>query len=126
MMSALTPEECDELFARHLNEGDLERLVALYEPEASLVQRDGAVVSGQEAIRAHLQKLVALRPRISASVTKVVPAGADLAAVYNDWTMQAKAPDGAPITRSGKAIELVRRRLDGSWLFVIDDPFARG
>lgn len=60
------------------------------------------------------------------SVTRVVLAGDDLASVYNDWIMQAKAPDGTPITRSGKAIELVRRQADGAWLFAIDDPFARG
>jgi ketosteroid isomerase-like protein len=57
---------------------------------------------------------------------KVVRTGEDLALVYNDWTLSATGPDGSPIQRSGKAIEVVRRQRDGSWRFAIDDPRARG
>src|SRR5262245_34084730 len=40
-MSARTPEECDTLFERHLNAGDLDALVGLYEPGATLVMAPG-------------------------------------------------------------------------------------
>jgi ketosteroid isomerase-like protein len=57
---------------------------------------------------------------------KVVQSGDDLAMVYNDWHMSAKRPDGQPVEASGKAIEVVRRQPDGTWRFILDDPYARG
>jgi ketosteroid isomerase-like protein len=59
------------------------------------------------------------------NILKVVRVGDDLAVLYNDWTMAAKAPDGNPFEMTGKAVEVVRRQPDGSWRFVLDDPFAR-
>ena len=66
-------------------------------------------------------------PDLSTSgVTKVVSAGDDLAVLYNDWSMSATGADGAAVSGSGKAIEIVRRQPDGTWRFVVDDPFGRG
>ena len=42
-MPAQTPEECDALFERYVNEGNLDALVDLYEPEATLVPAPGQV-----------------------------------------------------------------------------------
>jgi uncharacterized protein (TIGR02246 family) len=125
-MPAHTPQECDELFGRHLNAGDLDALAALYEPQASLVGQDGTVAQGSTAIREGLAGFIAMQPRITMNVTKVVRAGDDLAILYNDWSLAAKGPDGKAVTMAGKAIEVVRRQRDGSWLFAVDDPFARG
>jgi hypothetical protein len=46
VMPARTPEECDRLFGDHVNAGDLDALMTLYEPGGSLVQRDGSVATG--------------------------------------------------------------------------------
>ena len=125
-MAARTAEECDELFARYANAGDLDRLVGLYETDGNLVQQDGSAAHGRTAIRAALAGLVTTGPKLVMNVTKVVRAGDDLAVLYNDWSMTAKGPDGQPAAMSGKAIEIVRRQADGTWLFAVDDPFARG
>ena len=125
-MSARTPEECDRLFGEYLNAGALEPLAALYEPGASLVQQDGSVVTGHPALREALRGFVAMRPRIRMNVVKVVKAGDDLAVLYNDWTLRADGPDGKPAELAGRAMEVVRRQPDGTWLFAVDAPFARG
>jgi uncharacterized protein (TIGR02246 family) len=125
-MKPRTPEECDELFARHLNAGDLDGLVSLYEPRAVLVQQDRSIAAGTAAVREGLAGFVAMKPRITMNVIQVVRVGDDLAALYNDWSLTATGPDGASVSASGKAIELTRRQSDGSWLFALDDPFARG
>jgi 8-oxo-dGTP diphosphatase len=125
-MTARTPADCDRLFAEHVNAGDLDALVTLYEPECSLVQSDGGVAKGHAAIREVMQRLLAMRPAMRTEVTKVVQTGEDLAIVYNDWNLAAKRPDGTPIERAGKALEVVRRQPDGTWKFAIDDPFGRG
>jgi len=125
-MPALKPEDCDRLFEYYLNAGDLNHLVMLYEENCSLVRSDGGVGTGHAAVRAVFEPMLATHPRIKLEVVKVVPNGKDLAVVYSDWTLSATSPDGSPIERSGKAIEVVRRQPDGSWRVAIDDPVGRG
>ena len=43
-MPARRPEDCDALFGDHVNAGDLEALLALYEPTCGYVNGDGSVV----------------------------------------------------------------------------------
>jgi hypothetical protein len=56
-MPARTPEECDHLFGEYVNSGDLEALLALHDPDCSLVQRDGNVATDHPAIRGVLGRL---------------------------------------------------------------------
>ena len=51
--------------------------------------------------------------------------GEGLALLYNDWRLTVGAEDDLSLERSGRALELVRRQADGSWRFVIDDPYGR-
>jgi uncharacterized protein (TIGR02246 family) len=124
-MAPGSAEECDALFERHLNAGDLDALVALYEPGATLVGTDGPAV-GQAAIREALAPLIAAKARITMRVVRIERAGDDLAALYNDWTASGTGQDGATVEMTGKAIEIVRRQPDGTWRFAIDDPYGRG
>jgi uncharacterized protein (TIGR02246 family) len=125
-MPARSPEECDQLFAQHMNAGDLGALIALYEPGSTLVQRDGRVVAGSDAIRANFEQVFARKPRIVCEIVKVVTnEDKDLAIVHNDWRVITKGDDGRTVETTGKAIEIMRRQPDGSWLFVIDEPYAR-
>jgi len=124
-MIAHSPADCDRLFAEHVNAGDLDALLALYEPGCSLAQSDGGVAKGHAAIREVMQRLIAMRPVMRTEVTKVVQTGDDLAIVYNDWRLTATRQDGTPLERAGKALEVVRRQPDGTWRFAIDDPFGR-
>ena len=120
-MSAQSPEQCDELFGQYLNVGDVDRLAALYSPEASLIGQDGVPASGTRAIREALQSFIAQKPKITMKVIKIVRVGDNLAVLYNDWRAEVAGTE-----MKGKAIEVVERQRDGSWLFIVDDPFARG
>jgi len=59
-MPAHKPEELDELFAQALNSGDLDALVALYEPQACFNSEPGQVVTGPQAIRETLSGFLAM------------------------------------------------------------------
>ncbi len=109
-----------------LGEGNLDACLTLYEPQASVVQQDGKSASGTAAIREFFKAFAAARPKLSANIINVVKAGDDLALVYNDWSAELAGSDGSPRTISGKALEVVRRQRDGTWLFAIDIPYARG
>lgn len=118
-----TPEECDRLFGEYASSGDLDGLVSLYEPQACLTHPDGSVAVGLEAIRAALQGFASAPVRMQMNVVKVVRGG-DLAVLTNEWRATGRNPDGSPLEIGGRAIEVVRRQADGTWRFVVDDPYS--
>jgi len=122
-MAARRPEEVDQLFAQAFSAGDLEALVALYEPAAMLVPQSGQLATGREAIRDALQGLLTLCGEFRMEVKSVVETS-DLALVRADWSLVGTAPGGCLVNLSGRAAEIVRRQPDGTWLYVIDNPFA--
>lgn len=125
-MPAKTPKQCDDLFARHIEAGDVDAVVALYEPKACLILESGTIARGSKAIRKAISIFASMKPRFKMNVGRVVKAGDDLAVLYNDWSLEATRPDGTPFTETGKATEIVRRQRNGTWRFIVDDPRARG
>lgn len=124
-MPARKPEELDALFGEALNAGDLERLMALYEPAASIIPETGRSAQGHAAIRQVLQGFVAMKPTVQISPTKIGDAG-DLALVSGRWTLDGTGEDGKPVRLEGRSVEVARRQPDGSWLYVMDAPFGVG
>lgn len=125
-MAAKTPEECDTLFERHMNAGDLDALANLYETDAVLVPNPGELVAGREAIREALGAFVAAKVQLHLRVSQVLRAGDDLAMLYGDWSGHFTDPDGARVEIAGQSVEVVRRQADGTWRFALDDPYGRG
>ncbi len=122
-MNASRPEDLGRLFAEALNRGDLDALVALYEPGASLTPTPGRTVTGTEAIRASLAAFLAMKPTITLSSRLVAHAG-DLALVTGQWSLSMTGPDGKAATVQGRPAEVARRQPDGRWLYAIDEPFG--
>lgn len=118
-----TPEDCDRLFGEYATAGDLDGLVSLYEPDACLTGPDGSTAVGHEAIRAALAGFAGGAIAMHMNVVKVVRGG-DVAVLTNDWRATGKADDGTPLEIHGRAIEVVRRQPDGTWRFLVDDPYA--
>jgi uncharacterized protein (TIGR02246 family) len=122
-MATQTPEDTDRRFAEALNAGRIDELVALYEPQATLMPAPGKLVSGPAAIRAALAQFIAGKPKMSLT-PKVVAQSGDLAVVTAHWDLAMTGEDGKPARMSGQSLEVVRRQTDGRWLFVIDLPFG--
>ena len=53
----------------------------------------------------------------------IVDAGG-LAFVAGVWTFTGTGPDGKPVTLTGRNGDVLRRQADGSWRFVIDNPWG--
>ena len=122
-MPAQKPQDLHSLFASALNSGDLNNLVGLYEPTATLVPQPGQVATGTAAIRQALQAFVAMKPTIHIETKFVLETG-DLALLRGKWILDAKGPDGKPMQMTGNSTEVVRRQRDGSWLYLIDHPYG--
>jgi ketosteroid isomerase-like protein len=118
-----TPGGTVEHFSELLGDGRLDALLKLYEEGATFVPEPGRAVSGRESIRGELERLVAMDPRMSGSVEQVLQAG-DTALVAYRWRMEARAPDGTPVRQQGLSADVLRRRPDGSWGVIIDDPYG--
>jgi uncharacterized protein (TIGR02246 family) len=122
-MPARNPEELDRLFTEALNAGDLDALVALYEPQATLTPEPGRIVTGTHAIREALSAFVATKPTINLRVKTLAQTG-DIALTSARWELTGTGPDGNPIQMGGHSVEVSRRQADGTWLFVIDTPWG--
>jgi ketosteroid isomerase-like protein len=122
--STASPTDPDRLLAERLAAGDVEGAVALYEPTAVLLREDGTSAVGHEAIRKEFASLAPLKPRVDMGTYTVVTSD-DLATVSHDFTGTGTDANGKPVSFKGGATEVVRRQKDGSWRFVIDDPYLR-
>ena len=78
---------------------------------------------GTDSIRRELERFAALQPRMTGSVKKVMETR-DTALVAYRWTLDGTAPDGSPVEMAGTSADVLRRRPDGSWGVLIDDPWG--
>ena len=122
-MSIDKPENTHRVFAEAARAGSLEPLVALYEPDAVIVERDGALSIGTKAIRAHLEHLLALEPSMSIDASWAVTHG-EIALLCSRWSAQIRTPDGRISTIEARGSEIVRRQRDGTWKLVVDNPWG--
>jgi uncharacterized protein (TIGR02246 family) len=121
MIDTTTPEALMRSFTDCVHAGDLEGLVALYEPAAVFEPQPGVVIEGRESIRQALAELLALRPTMVAETVEVLQAD-DVALVINEWTMTGRAPDGTEVRQGGRSADVVRRQPSGGWLVLVDKP----
>jgi len=120
---AMQPEDLNRLFEERTNAGDVEGLVALYKPNATLAFPPGQITNGSEAIRQVFEQVLAGKPSLAAIQRPTVRMG-DLALTSVTWSMTMAGPDGQPTAIDGTSAEVVRRQPDGTWLRVIDQPSA--
>jgi len=124
-MPANSPQEVAKLIARGLGSGDLDGIIALYEPSACLVPEPGQVLHGAAAIREGIAGFLALKPTMHVESETVVQAD-DVAIVYTKWSLSGTGPDGGAVDMNGQATDVMLRQPDGTWLCVIDNPFGGG
>lgn len=106
---ATGPEDLSRFFVERANSGDVEGLVALYEPEAVLALAAGEVARGSEAIRKAYEQLLAARPTFAAGEQRA-------ALVHGELALTSTRIAG------GATAEIARRQPDGTWLWAADQP----
>ena len=122
-MPARKPEEVHRLFSEAFNAKDLNAIVSLYEPDATLVPQPGQTVRGHAAIRQALTGFLSMKPRFVFQSIKALESN-DIAILFSTWTLKGTGPDGNTVSMAGQTTDVVRRQKDGAWLLVIDNPFG--
>jgi ketosteroid isomerase-like protein len=116
---AKTPEEICSLFKRYMAEGDIESLLSLYDPQAVFLNQSGETKEGSAEIRQELAPLAAARATFDFTIRQVIRAG-EIALMHTEWKVTSPQP------MSAYAIEVARRQPDGTWRWLIGDPFTAG
>ena len=122
-MSVDTPEKVLQAIIDGINEGNLDALMTLYEPEAAFASEPGRLAPGHSGIRESLAGFIASKGTLDLKVTRVLQAS-DLALVVGVWSFVGTGSGGEPVKLSGNNADVLRRQTDGSWRFVIDNPWG--
>jgi ketosteroid isomerase-like protein len=117
-MPANSPEEICILFRRYMREGDIDSVLTLYDPKAVFLSESEETKKG-EALREELATLVAAKTIFDFSIKQVIQSG-DIALMHTDWTVS------SPRQMFFYAIEVARRQQDGTWRWLIGDPYTVG
>jgi len=107
---AVDPNDLGRFFVERANAGDVEGLVALYEPGAILAFPAGSIATGHGEIRQVYRDLLADRPRFE-------PGTQQPPLVYGDFALTS-----ALLVDGGVTVEIAHRQPDGNWLWAADHP----
>ena len=107
---ALKPEDLARFFVERANAGDVEGIVALYEPDAILAGPEGQVMIGIDAIRGFYAGLLANRPTFVAGEQRPALRQGNVALT------------SSRLVNGIVTAEVARRQPNDTWLWAIDQP----
>jgi uncharacterized protein (TIGR02246 family) len=122
-MSTATPEQVLETIVTGINSGDLESLTPLYESDAAFATEPGGLAHGPAGVRDALVGFISMNGKLDLEVTRILEVD-DLALVIGVWSFDGTGPDGEPVRLAARNADVLRRQADGTWRFVIDNPWG--
>jgi uncharacterized protein (TIGR02246 family) len=122
-MPTATPEQVLATIVDGINSGDLEMLTPLYERGAAFATEPGSLAHGAAGIRDALAGFISMQGVLDLRVTRVLEVD-DLALVTGVWSFDGTGPDGEPVRLEASNADVLRRQADGTWRFVIDNPWG--
>ena len=123
MTKKMTPEEVLSSVIEGINTGDLDALMTLYEADACFATQPGQLAKSPESVRQSLRNFIDLKGKLDLKVKRVIQAS-DLALVTTEWSFSGTGPDNNPVNIASKSADVLRKQADGTWRFVIDNPWG--
>jgi uncharacterized protein (TIGR02246 family) len=122
-MSTASPEQVLESIVTGINSGDLDSLLPLYESDAAFATQPGSLAHGAPGIGEALTGFISMNGELDLEVTRVLEVD-DIALVTGVWSFTGTGPDGEPVRLAARNADVLRRQSDGTWRFVIDNPWG--
>ena len=125
MSKKMTPEEVLNSVVEGINTGNLDSLMMLYETDACFAsQPGGQLAKSPETIRQSLRSFIDVKNgKLDLKVKRVLQTN-DLALVTTEWSFSGTGPDGKLVKMAAKSADVLRQQADGTWCFVIDNPWG--
>lgn len=106
--AARDPQDLERLLVSRQRAGDIDGMLALFEPNAVIDSGNGHLTTGLEEIRALFADIVAAGRKFEIGDQRLAIQNGDLALTST------QLPDGSVTS------EVARRQSDGTWLWAID------
>ncbi len=120
---AYRPEDGDRIFISAMRAGDIDTIVALYEPDAVFIRPDGKRANGHGEIRRFLEEEAARKANYEIhDIATVFSGDGSIAVTRMRVTMSWTGRDGKPVSVKARTSEVMRRQPNGTWRFMIDSP----
>lgn len=118
-----TPKELLALLGQLIKARDLEAILAIHEPTASLVEFGGRIARGKDEVRKSYVNFFKMQPDLKVNALQIIEVEG-VAIILGDYTLKYLDSNDETINTSGKFGDIVRQQPDGSWLYLLDNPFA--
>ena len=118
-----TPKELFALLGQYIDARDLDGILSIHEPNAGVVEWTGKVARGTAAIRQVYIDFFATQPILKTHVGQIIEADG-VAIILGDYTLELLGRNGNTINTQGKFGDMVRQQPDGTWLYLLDNPYA--
>jgi uncharacterized protein (TIGR02246 family) len=83
-----SPEDICRLFTQYMQEGDIEKVLSVYDAECVFLNRSGETRRGKEQLRQELAPFAAAKTVFDFEINQVVRAG-DIALMHTRWNISA-------------------------------------
>ncbi len=122
-MSPSSPEALSEAFGAAINARDVPAALDLWIEDAAIVQANGQMLRGREAIGDALRALVENDVRLEIDVARVF-ATAEVAVAVGSLTLSGAGADGRPFEQQSRSVVVYSKGPDGGWRLAIDAPWG--
>jgi ketosteroid isomerase-like protein len=115
------PSNFPKVFDHALNTRNLQQLLSLYDPEATIRTADNRTEQGHAAIREEMEKLIACQAELVNKTRHTFQSG-DTALLIVDWDLSLLTPGGQRIKQSGTATNVLKNDPHLGWRMVMANP----
>jgi uncharacterized protein (TIGR02246 family) len=119
----LTPAQLLLTLNKYIATRDLDGVLALHDEDAGLVEFGGQVSRGLDELRVSYAAFFATEPDLKVMPLQIIEADG-MAVILGSYTLDYTNANGKVVSVSGKFGDMVRQQADGSWLYLLDNPYA--